>query len=93
MRAGQKHWTDHEVNTLVTMRRRGMSIGECAAALERSSDAIAAKASNLRSRINPKVEVSAPVVVRAFASRAEMVTATLCGDPPAGRSALDQRPA
>lgn len=89
MRAGRLPWTDAETEILTSMRQDGKSNGEIAQRLRRSKAAVQSKTSNLSLYIAP-VPAPAPTA-RICATRAQFVTATLMGDPPSGRSALDQR--
>ncbi len=90
MRPGSKEWTADEEATLVTLRKSGMPMAEIAKQLGRSFDSVASKGNNLRHLIEDQTARVIPV--RTWrGSRGETMTAMIMGDPPSGRSALDQR--
>ena len=92
MRANHKSWSDHEIRILIAMSREGATQTEIAATIGRSLSAVVSKVSSLKSTINKQPDPVAPVYApRAGLSRAERLTAGFFGDPPLGRSALDQR--
>lgn len=88
-------WSEDELATVVRMRQAGNSIARVAIVLERELGSVESKVGNLHTEINGprKCRARPPVARRVCASRSELVTATLMGDPPPGRSALDQRQA
>jgi hypothetical protein len=78
MKPGHRPWTEAEVATLVAMSRTVSSV--------------TSKAGNYLTEINREpAPTMAPTGFRPNATRAEMVTASLMGDPRVGRSALEQR--
>ncbi len=90
MRPGSKVWTEAEVAILIEMKRRGHSISEIAGELGRGENSVANRASSLRSTIVD----GAGIVFRAPTTFVHTnLTAKIMGDPPPGRSALDQRTA
>lgn len=92
MNPNTKAWSDHEVRTLITMAREQVPYPEIAETLGRTVSAVTSKVSSLRSAINKEPDPVAPVYApRLGLSRAERLTASFFGDPPNGRSALDQR--
>lgn len=91
MKPGNYAWSEAELKTLISMRRENRSFVEISDVLGRSYDAVTGKASNIRSLI----QLSEPKAQRASTAprkqtRAEAFTGRLMGDPPLGRSALDQ---
>jgi hypothetical protein len=89
MRPGSKEWTEAETTVILEMRAAGYGAAAIAPVLGRSRVSVQNRISNLPISAPPK-PAPAPCE-RRCASRAEFVTATLMGDPPHGRSALDQR--
>lgn len=73
---------------LIRMRRDNASFAEIAAALNRSVPSVLNRASSLRSTIVDHAGIIMPAPVQ---YRHTNLTALVCGDPPPGRSALDQR--
>lgn len=92
MRPGSKHWSDHDERVLVSMARQGDSPAEIADVLGRTVSATVSKISSLKTTINKQPDPVAPVYQpRPGLTRAEKLTQRFFGDPPLGRSALDQR--
>lgn len=89
MRPGSRAWTETEIELLTEMRQDGKTNKEMAKALRRSEASVSSQTSNIVTR-NEVIPAPAPTV-RKCSTRAEFVTASLMGDPPSGRSALDQR--
>lgn len=85
-------WSDEDLQKLIEMRSEGFSYNEIARELGRTFNAVAGKCSNMR-RLMPKADVAPRQVVTSSRSqtRSEKLTSVLFGDPPPGRSALDQR--
>lgn len=90
MRPGRRPWTDGETAILTRMRAEGRPVSEIAAVLRRSLPAVSSKTSDLPRPGTDDAPAPAPSI-RICSTRSEFVTATLMGDPPAGRSALDRR--
>ncbi len=90
MRPARRPWTDAETAILTRMRADGRQVSEIAAVLGRSIPAVSSKTSDQPRLGTDDAPAPAPSI-RICSTRAEYVTATLLGDPPAGRSALDQR--
>jgi hypothetical protein len=88
MRPGSKVWTEEEIAILIDMKRRGHSIPEIASELGRGENSVANRASSLRSTI---VDGAGIVFRPPQAFVHADLTAKIMGDPPPGRSALDQR--
>lgn len=84
-------WSEEDLQKLIDMRRDGFSYNEIARELGRTFNAIAGKCSNMR-RLMPKAEAAPKQVISVARSqtRSERFTSFLLGDPPPGRSALDQ---
>jgi hypothetical protein len=94
MNPNNKPWSEHEIRTLITMAREQVPYPEIAETLGRTVSAVTSKVSSLRSAINKEPDPVAPVYApRPGLSRGERLTATYFGDPPMGRSALDQKQA
>lgn len=92
MTAEVKPWTEAEIARAVQLRKSGLLIKEVAEQLGRTFDSTASKIGNLKTLIDGKAKAPA-ARPRLYRSRSEFVTASLMGDPPPGRSALDQRQA
>lgn len=87
-----KDWSDQDIQTLVDMSAKGFTHREIGQAIGRSHHAVAGKASNIRQLMTVKRETPKQVITVARPmSRSEAFTSRFCGDPPPGRSALDQR--
>ncbi|WP_108397575.1 hypothetical protein [Devosia submarina] len=94
MNPNNKPWSEHETRTLIPMAREEASYSEIAKTLGRTLSGVTSKVSSLRSAINKTPDPVAPVYApRPGLSRGERLTATYFGDPPMGRSALDQKQA
>ena len=92
MRPGHRPWTEAEIATLVAMSRNKQRARDIAKALGRTVSSVTSKAGNYLTEINREpAPTIAPTGFRPNATRAEMVTASLMGDPRVGRSALEQR--
>lgn len=89
MRSNGKEWTEAETTVILEMRAAGYGAAAIAPMLGRTRASVQNRINNLPISAPPK-PVPAPSARRCY-SRAEFVTASLMGDPPAGRSALDQR--
>src|ERR1041384_8045722 len=92
MSSGNREWSDEDLQKLVDMRHAGFSYNEIARELDRTFNAVAGKCSNMR-RLMPKAEAlpRQMLSVKRVQTRGERFTSFLLGDPPPGRSALDQR--
>jgi hypothetical protein len=90
MRPGRRPWTDAETATLTRLRADGKTASEIAAVLGRSVQAVSSKTSDTPRLVAEVAPLPAPSI-HICSTRSEFVTATLMGDPPTGRSALDQR--
>lgn len=90
MRPGRLPWSPEETAILTRMRLDGAEASEIAKVLGRSVAAVSSKTSDM-SPIGVDDTPPPASQVRICSTRAELVTATLMGDPPHGRSALDQR--
>ncbi|WP_108459179.1 hypothetical protein [Devosia naphthalenivorans] len=92
MNPNNTSWSDHEVRILITMCREEGPYQDIAQTLGRTLSAVTSKVSNLRSAIDKQPDPVAPVYApRPGQNRAQRLTASFFGDPPLGRSALDQR--
>jgi hypothetical protein len=90
MRPGSREWTDTEVSQLEALRAKGMSYTEIAKVLGRTMWSVQSKGSNL-GLTNPVSEFEAAQALVPQVDRSKMsLTALMLGDPPPGRSALDQ---
>ena len=92
MNPNNKNWSDHEIRLLVSMCREEVPYTDIAETLGRTLSAVTSKVSNLKTTINKQPDPVAPVYApRPGLNRAQRLTASFFGDPPLGRSALDQR--
>jgi hypothetical protein len=88
----RKNWFEHEQRVLVSMARQGASPADIAQTVGRTLQATVSKISSLKTTINKQPDPVAPVYQpRPGLNRAQRLTAKFFGDPPNGRSALDQR--
>lgn len=85
-------WSDEDLQKLIEMRSEGFSYNEIARELGRTFNAVAGKCSNMR-RLMPKTDAAPRQVITSSRTqtRSEKLTSVFFGDPPPGRSALDQR--
>lgn len=92
MKPGNHAWSEEDLQKLVEMRQAGFSFSEIAKEIDRTTNAVAGKCSNMR-RLMPKADPLPKQVISGARSqtRGERFTSFLLGDPPPGRSALDQR--
>lgn len=95
MKAGAREWTEAEAQQLKKMRRDGMSYPAIARAMNRTTSSVEGKGNNLGlgtefrelgARAYRDTQALIPRVDRSKMS----MTALMLGDPPPGRSALDQ---
>lgn len=92
MKPGNHEWSDEDLQKLVEMRQAGFTFSEIAKEIDRTTNAVAGKCSNMR-RLMPKPQAAPKQVISVARSqtRGERFTSFLLGDPPPCRSALDQR--
>lgn len=82
-------WTEQEIAKILALRDEGLIPADIGPIVGRTPASVQSKLANYVS-INRQAMV-VPPMVRRCVSRSDYVTQTLMGDPPAGRSALDQR--
>lgn len=91
MTHGQE-WSVEEIQRLIDLRREGRTYADIGEALGRSKHSIVCKAANIRPMIVEQSQKPRQAIPAARPmSRSEAFTSRLFGDPPPGRSALDQR--
>lgn len=87
MKPNHRTWAPEELDRLMTLRSSGTSIDDISEILGRTREAVINRLASLTS-LMPK-RVAEPERVPLFIH--SNLTARVCGDPPPGRSALDQR--
>lgn len=87
-----QEWSDEDIRKLIELRREGRTYANIGEVLGRSMHSIVCKAANIRKMIveQPQKPHQVIAVARPM-SRSEAFTSRFFGDPPPGRSALDQR--